>query len=370
MVLGHVETLVNVNPAEIPSTVQFPLEEILVRYPDRWGEVNGKWMRHGRGRLWDMGFGPASDAERLHNLGFTMGGYEINPHAVDAARRRMDFFGSQGDVRFFGLGAPEIAWDTLTYLEAVDAIRFQAVFPSLLGDSWKMALEAADMMLVPGKYLFIADFMQADQVYTELYSRKDLLVAQVWAESSRRWRRRYEVNQEAFGGLGLPWGAFAVGAVGPHKFEVDWTEDVELLRTLYKLREVLPEGFERFAGHLDVNELVLHLLDLGYAIEDLQFVPRRSRATTRERRWTVAPGFWLVARKGEEYKYDPFKIGLSARNPKRVYEISQERKRKCERETGNLAEYWQAYYRGLLPRVPKSQLPVFLDLARKVGVNV
>jgi len=381
-----------VAPEKIPSLVTFPLEKIGKLYPDAWGSsLNGESVHYGRGIIWDMGFGPANTSFALKRMGFTVGGYDINELAVRSARKRGDFFGKVGDVRYFGLG-DEAMWDTVSWLERVDALLFQAVFPSLLGDSWKDALDAADMMLRPGQHMFIGDFMDASRVYPELFTRRELLGERTWNESANMWKRRYEANQEAFGDLGLPYGTFAVGLTGPDKMEYDWCNDPKILREKYELNnaaiEILqlyestqdPEhlrgllslnptpggAFERFARHLGLPEFKEYLVnDLGYTIVEEDLVSRRSRSTTSYNRWTVAPGFELTVRKTSTYKYDPWKYGLDPDDPS-TYDKAKRRKGSPYR--GSSGD--RAYFGYILKRVRPSQRPVFEEMARRVGVQV
>lgn len=381
-----------VAPEKIPSLVTFPLEKIGKLYPDKWGtNLRGENTHYGRGIIWDMGFGPANTSFALKQMGFTVGGYDINELAVQSARKRGDFFGKVGDVRHFGAGE-DAMWDTVSWLERVDALLFQAVFPSLLGDSWKDALDAADMMLRPGQHMFIGDFMDASKVYSELFTRRDLLGERTWNESANRWKRRYEANQEAFSDLGLPYGTFAVGVTGDKKMAYDWCDDPkklrekydvnneinmilnsyqesgnpESLRALLKIRRSPMSSFERFARHLDLSEFKTYLVnDLGYTIVQEDLVPRKSRSTTSQNRWTVAPGFELTVRKSQTYKYDPWRYGLDPDDPT-TYDKAKRRKGSPFRGPS----YEQAYYRYILKRVRLSQRPVFEEMARRVGVQV
>lgn len=384
--------LEDVLPEKIPSLVNFPLEKIEKLYPDSWGtNLKGDPIHYGRGIIWDMGFGPANTSFALKRMGFTVGGYDINELAVRSARERGDFFGAVGDVRYFGAGE-DAMWDTVTWLERVDALLFQAVFPSLMGDSWKDALDAADMMLRPGQHMFVGDFMDASKLYPELFTRKESLDERMWNESANRWKQRYEVNQEAFADLGLPYGTFAVGLTGPGKMEYDWCDNPRILRDKYELihtaNEILqlyeetqnPEhlkgllllkptpggAFERFARHLDLSEFKEYLVnDLGYTIVEEDLVPRNSRSTTPENSWTVAPGFELTARKSRTYKYDPWRYGLDPDDPT-TYDKAKKRKGSPFRGPS----YEQSYYNYILKRVRPSQRPVFEEMARRVGVQV
>lgn len=356
--LEHVET------ENIPHLVDFPIKKILDLYPDRWGLSNGQPARHSRGWIWDMGFGPAKKLDILRLNGFTVGGYDINELAVKSARKRRDFFGSVADVRYFGSGEAGIS-DSLTWLEQVEGLLYEAVFPSLLGDSWKEALDAADLMLKPGKYIFIGDFLNASRVYPELFTRKELLGERTWKESAAMWKGRYATNHEAFKDLGLSYGSFAVAAPGPRKFEIDWSQDPELLRFLYDSREKLPEGFERFARHLDRNEVVSYLTEiLGYKLIQETYIPRKSRSNSPNNRWNVAPGIEWTFQKQETFKYDTWRYGLNPDDP----EFTE--KYKLRKGAPLRSDYYEDYYGLLLKRIPKSQRPIFSEFASLVGVSV
>jgi len=356
--LAHVET------ENIPHLVDFPVRKILDLYPDSWGLSNGQLARNGRGSIWDMGFGPAKKLDILRRNGFTVGGYDINELAVQSARKRGDFFGSMADVRYFGSGEAGIS-DSLTWLEQVEGLLYEAVFPSLLGDSWKEALDAADLMLKPGKYIFIGDFLDASRVYPELFTRRELLGERTWKESAERWKRRYEVNQKAFEDLGLPYGSFAVAAPGPRKFEIDWSQDPELLRFLYDSREKLPEGFERFARHLDHDEFVTYMTEkLGYKLIQETYVPRKSRSSTPGKRWNVAPGIEWTFQKQHTFKYDTWRYGLNPDDPEFI------NKYQYRKGVPRRYDYFDDYYGLLLERIPESQRPIFSKFASLVGVSV
>jgi hypothetical protein len=363
--IENTEFLRGVEPENIPSLVDFPIRKILDLYPDRWGNVGeDNWMSHGRGFIWDMGFGPAKKLEALRRNRFTVGGYDINELAVQSARRRGDFFGKKGDVRFFGEGEDAI-WDPLTWLEQVPALLYEAVFPSLLGESWKDALDASDLINLPGGHIFVGDFLDASKTYPQLFSRRDLLAERVWNESADRWKKRYEVNAKAFSDLELPYGSFFVAAPGPRKFEVDWSDDPELLRSLYDIRASLPEGFERFARHIDHDDFLNYMtVKLEYKLIEESYVPRRSRSTTPDKRWNVAPGIEWTFQKQDTFKYDPWRYGLNPNDPN-FYEKKKLRKGRPRR-----SDYWEDYYGTLIPRLPTSQRPVFEEMAKLVGVQV
>ena len=356
--LDHVET------ENIPHLVDFLIRKILDLYPENWGLSNGRPSRNGRGWIWDMGFGPAKKLDILRRNGFTVGGYDINELAVQSARKRRDFFGKVADVRFFGSGEEGIS-DSLTWIEQVEGLLYEAVFPSLLGNSWKDALDAADLMLNPGNYIFIGDFLDASRVYPELFTRRELLGERTWKESAERWKRRYEINQKAFGDLGLPDGSFAVAAPGPRKFDYDWSDDPDLLRSIYDIRNVLPEGFERFARHIGRDEVVSYLTEtLGYKLLQETYVPRRSRSSTPDKRWNVAPGIEWTFQKQETFKYDTWRYGLNPNDSdfSDKYDLRKGRRLR--------PDYWDDYYHNLLAKIPARQRSAFEDMARMVGVQV
>lgn len=175
--------LKDVAPEDIPSLVSFPLEKIIERNPVRWfTNMRGERSRDGRGLIWDMGFGSAKSYSALNQAGFTVGGYDINQNAVDKARTGRDFFGRQADIRLVGSGDYGVG-DAITWIERVDNLLYQAVFPSMLGSDWRNALDAMDVLLLPGGHVFIADFLRADLVYPELVSREFSQV--LWENSVR-----------------------------------------------------------------------------------------------------------------------------------------------------------------------------------------
>lgn len=358
------ENLLGVDPIDIPSTVDFPLQTILKYYPLRTLQLpTGEFVIEGRGHFWDMGFGGGRKSAELRQAGFTVGGYDINNLAVMSARLDGDFFGRLGTVTEFG-GGEYVMWD-MTWLEQVPGLLFQAVFPSLLGDSWKDTLDVADMLLSPGGYIFIADFLRADRIYPELLEKDSSLSHKAWQESVERWTERYETNMQAFGDLGINYGTFFVAKEGPRKAEIDWSDDPQLLRYLYDQREAVFGGFERFACHIDPNEFLDYIVNiLGYTLESEELVPRRSRATTTDNPWTKAPGVEWVIRKPPVFKYDTWRYGLRIDDPE-LYEKRERRKGSPHRKG-----CWEDYFANLLKHVRPSQRPIFEELARKLGVPV
>lgn len=356
--------LKGVSPDNIPALVSFPVEKIIDRNPVRWfTNMRGERSWDGRGLIWDMGFGSAKSYKELYDAGFTVGGYEINQSAVDKARSGREFFGRQADIRLVGSGDYGVG-DALTWLERVDNLLYQAVFPSMLGDDWKYALDAMDMLLLPGGHVFIADFLRADVVYPELYTSE--LTAEVWEKSAKRWGDRYRLNEAAFSDLGVGESAFAVGVLGVHKQLYDWAQKSEILRAGFELNDTLqPKVFERFARHVGRHDFVKYVTgNLGYIMEEEVLVPRYSRSGLVEGSWNVVPGVEWIFRKPNKYKYRPWQQGDDVDDPE-GYD-----KMKDRRGSPNRSDYWDDYFTTLLKTIPVSQQVVYMEIARRVGVRV
>lgn len=365
--MSHVELieyLKDVEPENIPALVSFPIQKILDRNPVRWfTNMRGERSWDGRGLIWDMGYGGAKSYKVLYDAGFTVGGYEINQNAVDKAKIGREFFGRQADIRLVGSGDYGVG-DAITYMEMVDNLLYQAVFPSMLGDDWKNALDAMDMLLMPGGHVFIADFLLADLVYPELVS--GVLTQEVWEQSARRWRERYQLNQDAFSDLGIGETAFAVGLMGIHKLNYDWVQKSEVLRAALELDDTLqPKVFERFARHIDRQDFVKYITgNLGYIMEEEVFVPRYSRSGLVEGSWNVVPGVEWIFRKPSKYKYRPWQQGDDVDDPERYVKM------KDRRGSPNRSDYWDDYFTTLLKTIPVSQQVVYMEIARRIGVRV
>ena len=356
--------LKDVAPEDIPSLVSFPLEKIIERNPVRWfTNMRGERSWDGRGTIWDMGFGSAKSYKALYDAGFTVGGYEINQNAVDKARMGREFFGRQADIRLVGSGDYGVG-DAITYMERVDNLLYQAVFPSMLGDDWKNTLDAMDMLLMPGGHVFIADFLRADVIYPELSASE--LTTEVWEKSAKHWGDRYRLNEVAFSDLGIGESAFAVGALGVHKLRYDWAQRSEILRAGFELNETLqPKVFERFARHLDRDDFVKYVTgNLGYIMEEEVLVPRHSRSGLVDGSWNVVPGVEWIFRKPSKYKYRPWQQGDDVDDPA-GYDKMKDRSGRS-----GPSEYWDDYFTTLFKTIPASQQVVYREIARRVGVHV
>jgi hypothetical protein len=97
--------------------------------------------------------------------------------------------------------------------------------------------------------------------------------------------------------VGLPKHAFVVAKPGEHK-ELEWG-NAETLKELMN-----GAYYERIAQHVSSNDVLKSLLELGYSIELLQTTVWQSRVPNKP-----LPGYILVAKKGEHYKYHPWKFG-------------------------------------------------------------
>lgn len=354
----------DVAPENIPSLVSFPIEKIIERNPIRWfTNMQGEKSWDGRGLIWDMGFGSAKSYRALYQAGFTVGGYDINQNAVDAATKGSEFFGRQADIRLVGSGDYGVG-DAITWIERVDNMLYQAIFPSMLGSDWRNALDAMDVLLRPGGHVFIADFLRADVFYPELVSGK--LSKDVWEKSAKRWRQRYKLNQEAFSNVDIGECAFAVGVMGMHKMDYDWSQKSEILRAAFELNDTLkPKVFERFARHIDRNDFVEYVTcNLGYTMEEEVLVPRYSRSGLAEGSWNVVPGVEWIFRKQSKYKYRPWQQGDDVGDSEGYNKMIE---RRGDPERGN---HWDDYFVTLFKTLPKSQRAVYEDIARKVGVQV
>jgi len=348
----------------IPSLVSFPIEKIIERNPTRWfTNMRGEKSWDGRGLIWDMGFGSAKSYSALYRAGFTVGGYEINQSAVEAATKGRDFFGRQADLRLVGSGDYGVG-DAMTWLERVDNLLYQAIFPSMLGEDWRNALDAMDTLLIPGGHAFIADFLRADIVYPELVSGE--LPQKVWEKSAERWRQRYLINQEAFGDLRIGENAFAVGVMGMHKMGYDWAQKSEILRAALELNDTLqPKVFERFARHIDRNDFVKYVTrNLGYTMEEEVLVPRYSRSGLAEGSWNIVPGVEWIFRKPSKYRYRPWQQGDDVDDPE-GFDKMKKRRGSPER-----SDHWDDYFMTLFNTIPVSQRVVYEEIAKKIGVHV
>ena len=348
MTYSQSEALAKFEPDKIPSTSDFPIDLMEAHMPDPvYQNMAGVEVHSGRGQLLNMGSGANVDKMiELQTHHFTPWAVDINVAAIaDLQNRRL--FADVGDAQEFGSG--ELFYTAIMHLELFQGVLFQALLPSLLGDSWKSVIESADVALHPKGKLFIADYLAADEVYPELFSEQ--YPEPMWRENAARWRERYLTSFLTFHDLPIPYHTFAVGLPGQTKERYDWRNDTERLRFSFDHRDdpKYPRLFERFSQHTDSRALEAFMQDsMGYTLREKRLVPRPSRVAG-----VVSPGVLWVYEKPSQFRYQPWRAGLSMDDPM-AYDIAKERKGSPWRR-----DFDYEYFERLLHNLPPSQRRAF-----------
>lgn len=288
-----------IEPSKIASSVSFPVD--LMKKHLSPGDQDF------RKQIWDAGCGFGLKHDELVSACYSPHGVDMNQKAVNAIRSRTNRFATQSNI--IELGSGEMGLQMIGWIETVEGVLWQALGPSLVGQSWEKALNTLDLIMKPDGCLFVADFLRPDLTYEGL----DAIYDQ--EANARQWRKRMEINYEAFSDLVLddgtpfPYGTVAVARPGKYKRVFDWCDDPKTLRTIFNLRGLQSEEdvFERFAQNLDLNDFTDHLTNkLKYRELERKLVwwPSRSPGS-----WY--PGFIAVYKKPGTYRYDPFRYGLS-----------------------------------------------------------
>ncbi|MFZ2199511.1 MAG: hypothetical protein WAV40_01845 [Microgenomates group bacterium] len=327
--------------ADILSTSDFPIEWMVdALKPSR---LDGS-----RGIVVDAGSGgnPRKSWEMRQNH-ITPMATDINIQAIDALKSH-GLFAEVSDATVFGSG--DWFWLAPGMIETVSGVLFQATLNSLLGQSWKNALEAADVTLHPTGSIFVSLYLAGDKVYEELagsiYSKTEL------AKSAESWGERYRSNFLAFNhqGMHLPYRAFAVGKPGESKQKYDWTSDPKELRAEYWAKCVGYPGarFERFSQHIDMDEFESFVTgQMGYIVKRKKLVMRPSRTPG-----IYSPGVNYTLNKPEFFRYQAWRYGLSCLDPN-YWEKSK--RRECEVVSPMHPEHSRWSNRILVRNLPPSQ---------------
>lgn len=293
----------------------------------------------------DMGSGSSPNKSfELERHGIHTTPIDINRQAISSLRK-YGLHGLVSDATRFGSG--EMFWLAPGLIETKGGILFQATLSSLLGDTWKSAIEAGHVMLHPSGYMFFTIYLAADRIYDELVN--DRFPRQLWQENARKWSTRYEVNRKAFtdSTASLPKYAFAVGRPGPIKEKYDWTTDPSTLRKYYDKREqeLATPIFERFAQHTHLGLFDRFMTKaMGYKQVMKRFVIRPSRVGG-----VMSPGVDCIYQKSEFFQIHPWRKGLSV-NDADYWDKGKVR----ERKAGPM-DLDNAYGARLLANLPSSQ---------------
>ncbi len=311
---------------EIPSGFEYLMWLILKHSP---ANSDGR-----RGEMLDAGSGPGKMSKKLREVGFTPYAYDLSGDAIAELSRSRNIFPYQTDLRIFGnnLQCPEIS-----NVEKMPRILFNAVMSSV---PYKQVLPVAYVYLEPKGKIFLGDFVAADRPYRELGRPTD------WGID--KWRKRYKKNYEAFVDIGLPYRGFMVTKPGERKLELDWCSDKSILNVIWQRRNEMPGSheyaglFERFAHHFDTHEFEQYVEGkLGLKILDKHMGQTKSRNP----RGGSSPVAYYVLEKGDEYLFDPMRLGLSIEKDD-VAQIYHERMRAT-----NPRREHTIYYRKLLERL-------------------
>lgn len=233
----------------------------------------------------------------------------------------------------------------------------KALTPSLLGKGgkeWMDVMDAADMWLMPGGYLFFYDIVRGDVEYSSLV---ESLGSETASSMREQWTRRYEANQVAMNDSNLPPRLFAVGRPGTSgkKLEVGTAREIQRLVNN-------PSLFERFAQHVDLGEVTRYLSE----VRKLELVKERfGHYRSRGCHGLIAPTVFQVWKKPLVYRYHHLMSGLSVDDPKLQ-----------EQAVGKMAEIalatsrgWGSYFELALALVwgnaPASQKESLLELMNK-----
>lgn len=246
--------------------------------------------------LVDLGGGNGRKAVELQRLGYEVQVRDIHSTAVELARKKGLFLSSVADATKFELGG-FLDISSLLYLEFLSGVYAQGLFCNLVGSQEQVtdAFLAADMLLEPGGYFFIADVARADCHHQAI---KDKLGDQEFEKWQAKWLKRYLINQQ----LGLAYGSFVVG--NPKTKSNVWNEA--------ELAQVYQGGdFERFAQHLDIDLFSQQLKEQGFEIvEKIETVWRQDTKPLA--------GFIFVCKKADQYKYHPRRRDVSDQLPPRA----------------------------------------------------
>lgn len=305
--------------------------------------------------IYELGAGNGELSDRLANVGhYSVHAIDINPSIQDVSVVDYDspkfLYGAVGDVTQWSQG---IGKDSILRLERIDAVVAQAVMPSLLGDNgleWKKMLDSAAMWVAPSKYIFLNDFRAADYYYSPL--AKQLGPAE-WQSQMNTWHQRYKRNQDAFGNLGLPNRAFAVGKPGTEGKFLELGNPRQL-QELYRRKDL----FERFAQHVDPIEVNLHMRRLGFTLLEENYSSYKSRGASK----LLAPQVLQVWQKGSKYQYDHVSRGLDVNDAsweQQALEKYHALKETCEKAG---VSYFRTAAHLVAVHAPKSQFEAVMKL--------
>ncbi len=290
------------------------------------------------GFILELGSGTGEKALRLQSRGYGVTTTDVMTGAIEACKRR-GLVATYKDATTYEFA--EWGMTSIVYMETQDGVCMEGVLPSLIRGKWKKSLDMADIHLRPGGYLFLSDVQVVGEDENPLMDCSyPIEERQAYVQS---WQRRYENNEK----IGLPRHTFVVAKPGEKK-HLEWGSPNELNQL------VESDAFERLAQHVSSEEVIMHLNCLGYSIVAFESKIWQTRVKDK-----VLPGYVLVAKKGQRYKYHPWKRGST------IGEYEQYRDYYDWAKRGNLcyfqimAQQLQQYIKYPLEEV----YPVLLEIA-------
>lgn len=265
-----------VEPWNIPSGAKLP-ERILRKICP----PAGTW-------LLDAGCGGSGKNTTLQNE-FTVVGFDINPHAVEAAKANGLRNAYEADVT--KIDFPDRIQTVLPLIERFGGVLAEGLLCNLVGDQPERFFQVANFFLAPSGRLYIADILQPGE---SPWVTREILTENEFHKLRLQWEERYKANMQ----IGLARGTFVVAKQGEHK-EREWGGPDELRQL------VDSPDFERYARHYTVSEI--YRLALANGFFEKYYYPAIFYSRTRQ---PLVGGIFVFEKYGR-YKYSPGYAGMT-----------------------------------------------------------